>query len=141
MAHGNWSYHIEGSVMYVELIGQFNVQGLNKFFQEMRTAANNYPKNITNHAVVNLADWELVTDDSRALAKQYFENMISRGYKKVDYLMPSNNLVKHVLLDTWKDINIEVNFYNSIDAFLKINPSCNYVENWMFNTEATKVSH
>jgi len=135
MAHGDWSYHIEGPVMYVELIGQFNVQGLNKFFQEMHAATNHLPKSITNHAVVNLADWELVTDDSRTLAKKYFENMISRGYKKVDYLMPSNNLVKHVLVDTWKDIDIKVNFYDSIEAFLKVNPNCDYVKNWMFDKE------
>lgn len=135
MAHGDWSYHIEGSVMYVELIGQFNVQGLNKFFQEMHTVTNLLPKSITNHAVVNLAEWELVTADSKTLAKKYFENMISRGYKKVDYLMPSNNLVKHVLVDSWKDIDIKVNFYDSIEAFLKVNPNCDYVKNWMFDRE------
>jgi hypothetical protein len=135
MAHGDWSYHIEGTVMYVELIGQFNVQGLHKFFQEMHAATNIVPKSITNHAVVNLSDWQLVTDDSKTLAKQYFENMITRGYKKVDYLMPSNNLVKHVLSDTWKGIDIEVNFYDSIEAFLTVNPNCIYVKNWMFDKE------
>jgi len=136
MAHGNWSYHIEGSVMYVELIGQFNVQGLHKFFQHMKKATNLTSKNITNHAVVNLADWELATDDSRELAKQYFENMITRGYKKVDYLMPNNNIVKHVLTDTWKDLDIEINFYNSIEDFLKTNPKCQHVTNWIQEKEA-----
>ena len=131
MAHGDWSYHIEGSVMYVELIGQFNVQGLHKFFQQMKKATNLPSKNITNHAVVNLAHWELATDDSRELAKQYFENMITRGYQKVDYLMPNNNIVKHVLKDTWKDLDIEINFYNSIEDFLKTNPKCQHVTNWI----------
>ena len=129
MAHGDWSYHIEGSVMYVELIGQFNVQGLHKFFQQMKKATNLPSKNITNHAVVNLAHWELATDNSRELAKQYFENMITRGYQKVDCLMPNNNIVKHVLKDTWKDLDIEINFYNSIEDFLKTNPKCQHVTN------------
>ena len=137
MAHGDWSYHIDGNVMYVALTGQFNIQGLHKFFQEIHTATNHLPKKIINHAVVNLADWELVTNDSKALAKQYFENMITKGYQKVDYLMPSNNLVKHVLSETWQGMDIEVNFYHSIKEFIMVNPNCKYAKNWMVTSESS----
>ncbi|NNG42563.1 hypothetical protein HJP15_06435 [Pseudoalteromonas sp. NEC-BIFX-2020_002] len=129
-AHGNWQYSIEPPMIYIKISGCFNREGVIAFTKEVFDDLAKLPLNSIEHAVINLADFELVTADSLEVAQAYFHGVKARGYKQVDYIQP--NLIAQSLLENiWRESGMDVRYHASLQQYTQQYPEHIYVKNWL----------
>ena len=85
-AHGEFQICSQPPLMYLELKGSFNNEGItlltNGVVQELST----HPENTIKFVVVNLKEFELLTLDCLDSLEAYFAGVKERGYQRVDYI-------------------------------------------------------
>jgi hypothetical protein len=86
--HGSWLYSIEPPVIYIKASGCFNREGVLGFVKEVQADLSALPGQSVKQAVINLAEFELITADSLTVAKEYFHGLKARGCERVDYIRP-----------------------------------------------------
>lgn len=128
-AHGNWQYSIDPPVIYIKVSGSFNREGVIAFTKEVFADLEKLPPNSIEHAVINLADFELATADSFEVATVYFHGVKARGYKRVDYIQPSA-VAKSMLEHIWHGSDMDMHFYDDVLGYLAKYPEHLYVKTW-----------
>ncbi|MDN3378691.1 MULTISPECIES: hypothetical protein [unclassified Pseudoalteromonas] len=129
-AHGDWQYSIEPPIIYIKIIGCFNREGVQAFTKSIFSDLAQLPANSIEYAIINLAEFELATADSLAIAKEYFHGVKARGYKQVDYLQPSL-IAKNMLEHIWQGSDMNIQFYPSVQSYLESYPDYEYVKSWL----------
>ncbi|MEL0656110.1 hypothetical protein V6257_13845 [Pseudoalteromonas issachenkonii] len=129
-AHGEFQICSQPPLMYLELKGSFNNEGItlltNGVVQELST----HPENTIKFVVVNLREFELLTLDGLDSLETYFAGVKERGYQRVDYIN-INIIAKNMFEKVWKNSDVEVNFYKDTDSYLLVHPNDSYIkQNW-----------
>ena len=129
-AHGEFQICSQPPLMYLELKGSFNNEGItlltNGVVQELST----HPENTIKFVVVNLKEFELLTLDGLDSLEAYFAGVKERGYQRVDYIN-INIIAKNMFEKVWKNSDVEVNFYKDTDSYLLVHPNDSYIkQNW-----------
>ncbi|KAA1150657.1 hypothetical protein EU510_16355 [Pseudoalteromonas sp. FUC4] len=129
-AHGEFQICSKPPLMYLELKGSFNNEGItlltNGVVQELST----HPENTIKFVVVNLREFELLTLDGLDSLETYFAGVKERGYQRVDYIN-INIIAKNMFEKVWKNSDVEVNFYKDTDSYLLVHPNDSYIkQNW-----------
>ncbi|MBB1379661.1 hypothetical protein [Pseudoalteromonas sp. SR43-2] len=129
-AHGEFQICSQPPLMYLELKGSFNNEGItlltNGVVQELST----HPENTIKYVVVNLREFELLTLDGLDSLETYFAGVKERGYQRVDYIN-INIIAKNMFEKVWKNSDVEVNFYKDTDSYLLVHPNDSYIkQNW-----------
>ena len=128
--HGKWHYSIEPPIIYIKAIGCFNREGVIAFAKEVMADLSVLPPNSIEYAVINLAEFELTTADSLAIATEYFHGVKARGYKRVTYIQ-ANIIAKSLLENIWQGSDMDVQFCATVQSYLEQNPAHQYVQNWL----------
>jgi hypothetical protein len=128
--HGSWLYTIEAPVIYIKVSGCFNREGVLDFVKEVQADLSALPAQSVRQAVINLAEFELVTADSLTVAKEYFHGVKARGYEQVDYISPSV-IAKSMLESIWRGSDMSVHFYSTAQNYIECYPERGYVKNWL----------
>ena len=129
-AHGEFQICSQPPLMYLELKGSFNNEGItlltNGVVQELST----HPENTIKFVVVNLKEFELLTLDGLDSLEAYFAGVKERGYQRVDYI-DINIIAKNMFEKVWKNSDVEVNFYKDTESYLLVHPNDSYIkQNW-----------
>jgi len=128
--HGNWQYSIEPPIIYIKVIGCFNREGVIAFAKDVMADLSTLPANSIEYAVINLAEFELTTADSLAVATEYFHGVKARGYKRVTYIKP-NFVAQSMLESIWRGSDMDVQFCVNAQSYLEQNPEHQHVKNWL----------
>ncbi|MGO3423062.1 MAG: hypothetical protein ACTIMZ_11510 [Pseudoalteromonas distincta] len=126
-AHGEFQICSQPPLMYLELKGSFNNEGItlltNGVVQELST----HPENTIKYVVVNLREFELLTLDGLDSLEAYFAGVKERGYQRVDYIN-INIIAKNMFEKVWKNSDVEVNFYKDTESYLLVHPNDSYIK-------------
>ncbi len=128
--HGSWEYSIEPPIIYIKVIGCFNREGVIAFANSVQADLSTLPANSIEYAVINLAEFELTTADSLAVATEYFHGVKARGYKRVTYIQPSI-VAQSMLESVWLGSGMDVQFCMNAQRYLAQYPEHQYVKNWL----------
>ncbi len=129
-AHGDWQYSIEPPIIFIKVIGSFNTEGVLGLARDIQADLIDLPEKSVAVAVINLAEFELSTADSLAVAKEYFHGVKARGYKRVDYIQPTF-IAKNMLESIWRGSDMNIQFYPTVQSYLEKYPDYEYVKNWL----------
>ena len=128
--HGKWHYSIEPPIIYIKAIGCFNREGVIAFAKEVMADLSVLPPNSIEYAVINLAEFELTTADSLAIATEYFHGVKARGYKRIVYIQASA-VAKSLLEHIWRGSDMDIQFYDDIPGYLAKHPEHLYIKTWL----------
>ncbi|TMP34800.1 hypothetical protein [Pseudoalteromonas rubra] len=129
-AHGKWQINIAPPVIFVNLIGAFNREGVRAFEQQAVTEVSSFPAGSLQRVVINLAQCELATSDSMEALQNYFSAVASRGYQEIDFI-GVNALSRQLLTRLWQDQPVKVLFYLDADAYLIQHPHYRDAAPWL----------
>ncbi len=128
--HGRWEYSIESPTIYIKVIGCFNREGIQAFTKDVFADLAKLPPQSIEYAVINLAEFELATADSLAVATEYFHGVKARGYKRVVYIQASA-VAKSLLEHIWRGSDMDIQFYDDIPGYLAKHPEHLYIKTWL----------
>ncbi|MCG7536057.1 hypothetical protein [Pseudoalteromonas sp. OOF1S-7] len=129
-AHGKWQIDIVPPVIFVNLIGAFNREGVQAFEQQALSEIAPHPAGALQRVVINLTQCELVTADSLAALQAYFADVAQRGYQEIDFI-GVNTLSRQLLTQLWQMQPVKVLFYLDADAYLVQHPHYRDATSWL----------
>ncbi|KNC68115.1 hypothetical protein [Pseudoalteromonas ardens] len=129
-AHGKWQIDIVPPVIFVNLIGAFNREGVRAFEQHALTEIAPYTAGALKRVVINLTQCELATADSLAALQVYFADVAQRGYQEIDFI-GVNALSRQLLTQLWQTHPVKVLFYLDADAYLVQHPHYRDATSWL----------
>jgi hypothetical protein len=129
-AHGHWRFTIIDDLIYVQIQGAFNREGVIAFQRDVLQHLSEFNGVLPTRAVTDLRFFELSTADSHAEVKAYFEGVKQRGYERVDYI-GANSLSRQLLEGIWQDSGVDVHFHSSLETFLAARPESHAAKDWL----------
>ncbi|MCG7564233.1 MULTISPECIES: hypothetical protein [unclassified Pseudoalteromonas] len=129
-AHGKWQIDIVPPVIFVNLIGAFNREGVRAFEQQALTEIAPYTAGALQRVVINLTQCELATADSLAALQVYFADVAQRGYQEIDFI-GVNAVSRQLLTQLWQTQPVKVLFYLDADAYLVQHPHYRDATPWL----------
>jgi hypothetical protein len=129
-AHGHWRFTIIDDLIYVQIQGAFNREGVLEFQRDVLHYLSECNGVLPTLAVTDLRFFELSTADSHADVKAYFAGVKARGYERVDYI-GANSLSRQLLEGIWQGSGVEVSFHPDLNSFLAVRPECAAAQAWL----------
>lgn len=129
-AHGDWRFAIFDGIVYVQMHGAINREGVMQFQKEVLLHLAGLGERTFRRAVTDLTDFELSTADSQTEIQTYFAGVKQRGYERIDYI-GANSLCRQLLNVLWQDSGVDVRLHASRADFLATCPECSKAKTWL----------